>query len=122
MPEGLSYGAYFEQARAASRQGRTDDALALLDKALSVQANGEDALLLKAKLLRDKKRTNDALALVNQYLKARPYSVDGWRQKGLVHFDLGEVDKAKKALDKALTLAAPGSADAESIRALLDSM
>ena len=122
VAEGLSYGAYYEQARAAARQGRNEDALALLDRALGVQPNGEDALLLKAKILRDKKRSSDALTLVNQYLKGRPYSVDGWRQKGLVHFDLGEVDKAKIALGKALTLAPPGSADAEAIRALLDSM
>jgi CheY-like chemotaxis protein len=118
----LAAKGYADLVRAARRlrRARPDEALAMLDRALTENPGGGEALVLKAETLLDKGEMAQALAACNQALAADDGNAEAWRTKGKILL-ASDTAAAKSALQKYLELR-PDARDADDIRAALDTL
>jgi CheY-like chemotaxis protein len=118
VPKG--YKELIKQARKASRSGKYDDALALIEQALAESPGSSEALLLKADVLANKGDTREALAACNSAIAANAGNADAWKMKGKILMDSSPAE-ARAAFEKYLELR-PDARDADDIRAIIESL
>jgi Tfp pilus assembly protein PilF len=92
-------------------QARAPEALASVDKALSLQPASADTLNLKGAILRALNRPADALAAFAAALKHQPGNAEIWLNHSSVLGDLGCAEDALASVEKALKLS-PGHVEA----------
>ena len=85
------------------RQGLYEEADRAYTSALRLK-NGEKAWIKRAEALYAVGRWGAALQFVERYLLVFPQDPDGWRWKGKLLKETGEIEKAKEAYEKALSL------------------
>ncbi len=89
---------YFEAAKISVSQGRLDDALDELDRALIYGAHNQKALALKAAVLRKMGRGDEAMALCRQALKTDLFNYGCRFEMYLVTKDQGILDEMTERL------------------------
>jgi tetratricopeptide (TPR) repeat protein len=121
-PPGAEPTTYKELVREARKLRRTkpDVALRDIDRALDLEPKGGAALVLKAELLLDRNNTEAAMAVIDRAIADDGGNAEAWRARGKVLLGADNAG-AKAALQKYLELR-PGAADAEQIRATIDSL
>ena len=75
--------------------------IALADKALAIQPNHADALLLKANCMMQWRKFDQVPPIVEQVLKANPNHLDALSLMAAVNIRLGQADKAQPYIDRA---------------------
>jgi tetratricopeptide (TPR) repeat protein len=75
--------------------------IALADKALAIQPNHADALLLKANCMMQWRKFDQVPPIVEQVLKANPNHLDALSLMAAVNIRLGQPDKAQPYIDRA---------------------
>jgi hypothetical protein len=110
------YTQRYDEARAAHRRGRLDEALDKIDDALELKRTAR-ALELKADILVDMGDTGAALVLLDNAL-GMSSSAGLWKKKGWAHYKMRDYDAAKAAFTAYLEKA-PRARDAEMIRNLI---
>jgi tetratricopeptide (TPR) repeat protein len=107
-------------AQAYRAAGRTDEALAEAEKAMTLGASGPELLVLLGDLERDRGQTGSAL---NYYKQAAELSPGNWAvlyNLGLLYKDAGETELAMDALMRSLQMAPDTEADR--VQAAVDSL
>ena len=84
--------------------GRSDEAIATYDKALSLNPALADARIGRANIFRTVKRFDEAVADYETALKLNPGLAGAWLGRGNVSYDQKRYDEALAAYDKALAL------------------
>lgn len=112
-------GALAGLARLAVQQGRLDDGLALLDRALATHPGDIDSLHMKGDLLRMQGRNLQALPLYRQILALRPEHAQSHVDIASLQIQAGQYDAARAQLAAARKLA-PASLMLAYTQALLD--
>jgi hypothetical protein len=102
------------------RKSDPDGALALVDQILDASPTSGSALVLKAELLLDRDRTDAALAITDRAIQADERNADAWRTRGKILLG-SDTAGARSALQRYLELR-PSAADAEQIRAAIESL
>jgi CheY-like chemotaxis protein len=120
-PAAPDYKALVKQGRKALARGDRAGALAAADQALAENPNGSEALALKCELLYNQGDKTGGLELCDQAIAANGANADAWLNKGMIHFDLGQNDQAKRAFERYLELR-PNARDAQSVRDILQSL
>ncbi len=115
-----SYKALIKEARRMHRRRRYGEALALVDQAIA-ERRASRAYQLKADILMGKGDTKLALVAADRAVKIAPRSAKAWLTKGMLHYELKHYPKAKKALERYLTLK-PNAGNADTIRMLLEEL
>ncbi len=90
------------QAAAAADAGKSDEALALLTKALAKDPDQPDALRLRAVLHEAADRYRDALADATRLVELEPADAANYQRRGILHFKLGQVDASIRDFDRYL--------------------
>ncbi len=75
--------------------------IALADKALAIQPNNADALLLKADCMMQWRKFDQVPPIVEKVLKANPNHLDALSLMAAVNIRLGQADKAQPYIDRA---------------------
>jgi len=94
----------FQQAVAAYRQGRLDEAESLCRRALRSQAAHVGALHLLGVINLRKRNPAKAIEAFDRLLKLQPNSPDVLNNRAMALFDIGQKEKALASLDSALAL------------------
>jgi tetratricopeptide (TPR) repeat protein len=89
---------------ALTTAGRFSEALAPLDRALSLEPDNPNALTWKGGALVGLKRPEQALPLLEKSLSARPDGAVAWRFKGQALFGAGRYKEAAACFERALAL------------------
>jgi tetratricopeptide (TPR) repeat protein len=92
------------QARGFHQQGRLEEALASLDKALAVQPDHFEALYNRGILLWEMQRDQEALASLDKAIGLRPDHAATWNNRGNVLRKLKRSADALASFDQALAL------------------
>jgi len=108
-------------ARRAARRGKSDEALASVERLLAADPQNGAALALKADILLGKRQPRSALKVANAALDASSRIASAWLTKGMAHYELEEYADAKRALARYLELR-PRARNADEIRLLLDTL
>ncbi|HBR95153.1 MAG TPA: hypothetical protein DEA90_13410 [Opitutae bacterium] len=102
------------QARAMLDQGKSESALAAAERALSLEPENNEHVLLKALVLGNMQRRDEASALIQQVLEQAPAQSDDARAAnqllGLLRMAAGEWDQAAQAFNN-IYLADPSNAN-----------
>ena len=96
--------AAFQQAVAAYRQGRLDDAEALCRKTLKADARHVGALHLLGVIGLRRRKPADALKAFDRLLKTQPNNPELLNNRAMALYDVGRHDEALKSFDRALAL------------------
>jgi len=115
-----TFAMHFADAKTAAQEGRVEDALDAIDRALLI-SRGSRALVFKAKLLLDMEELSWALEIATEAVYTPPERATAWLTKGLVHYELDHAERARFALERYLDLA-PGGGHARRARQILDSL
>ncbi|MCJ9714278.1 tetratricopeptide repeat protein, partial [Bordetella hinzii] len=101
----MRYAAHMRQATLRARQGRIDDALALVDAA-GPQDDEERTLgvLTKAQILRDADRLDQAIALLAKADQALPDTVEIKYELAMLYERKGQIDLLEKLLRQVIAL------------------
>ncbi|OZI71698.1 tetratricopeptide repeat protein [Bordetella genomosp. 12] len=101
----MRYGAHMRQATLRARQGRIDEALALVDAA-GPQDDEERTLgvLTKAQILRDADRIDQAAALLIKADQAMPDTVEIKYELAMLQERRGQIDQLEKLLRQVIAL------------------
>ncbi|WP_428669812.1 tetratricopeptide repeat protein [Reyranella sp.] len=94
----------FQQAVAAYRQGRLDEAESLCRRTLRSQAAHVGALHLLGVINLRKRNPAKAIEAFDRLLKLQPNSPDVLNNRAMALFDIGQKEKALASLDSALAL------------------
>jgi CheY-like chemotaxis protein len=115
------YAALVEEGRTSLKRGRTRQAIAALEKAIAMNANGDDALALLARCHLDRNENDKAIAAANLALAANPKNADAHLVVGAAQQALGHNAEAKAEFQAYLKLAPKGefAADVTSILATM---
>lgn len=95
---------YLHKANAAAQFQKTDEAIDLLDKALEIDNENLDGLLLKAGILFNSMKFEESLDTINHVIDLYPENTDAITFKGFVHISLGDFEKAEESFKKALDI------------------
>lgn len=101
--EGDPAVAWFEVAKACLREGRSDEAIAALDKALHLRPAFPEALRVGAGLLRDRGALDAALRFLTEAIRLQPTYLDAIFDKGNLLHVAGLLDEALATFDAALS-------------------
>lgn len=107
-------------ARRAKRKGDRLEALQLVDDALAIRRSSS-ALVLKAEILLAVGDAAAALEVANEATRIASRRAQGWRVKGLAHYEQKDYAGARTAFTRYLELA-PKAKDADDVRAILESL
>ncbi|WP_437804870.1 tetratricopeptide repeat protein [Sorangium sp. So ce1078] len=102
--------AHREQARCDLAAGRLEAALGRVDRAILLDPDRDDGILLRAEILRRLGRTGDARLSLRALLVRRPWSADAWRALHAVALEAGDRAAADEAAGRLRELAARGAA------------
>jgi hypothetical protein len=116
-PRVSAHDHYLEQAARAFRAGRHQVALERVDRAIERRRSAA-AFRLRAEILLASGQAAAALEAADRAVDIAPRDADGWLTKGMVHYQLRQLDDARRALERTLALA-PDSPEADSVRLLL---
>jgi DNA-binding response OmpR family regulator/tetratricopeptide (TPR) repeat protein len=108
-------------AHRAHRAGAHEAALQHVDEALTLAPRSSLALSLKAEILMTLRRTAEAREPASRAVEFAPRRAPAWFTKGMVHYELGEREQAREALERYLQLR-PEGRHAGSIRLLLEDL
>ncbi len=101
----IQYSVRLRQAALRAQQGRTDEALALIDSAQPQDADEElQGLLAQAQLLRDAGRLDDAIALMSQADQANPDAVDVKYELAMLQERAGNVAEMERLLRQVIAI------------------
>ncbi|XXY50329.1 tetratricopeptide repeat protein [Sorangium sp. So ce269] len=89
--------AHREQARCDLSAGRLEPALAHAERAILLDPDRDEGILLRAEILRRLGRTDDARLALRALLVRRPWSVDAWRALHAVALAVGDRASAEQA-------------------------
>jgi lipoprotein NlpI len=92
------------QARTALSKGQTDQALAHLTKAISLDPKGTPAYLFRAAVYESQGRNTDALADLNKAIELEPKLADAYDRRGSVQFKLGRFQESLADFDKFIAI------------------
>jgi putative PEP-CTERM system TPR-repeat lipoprotein len=106
-------------ARIAAMERDFDGALVMVERALAVNQEHEDALMLMGDLLRVKGKPDGARAAYSQAIKANPFNVAARINRASMLIAENKLDAAAKEVDEA-KLIQPGNLMAVYMQALLD--
>ena len=95
---------YLHKANAAAQFQKTDEAIDLLDKALEIDNESLDGLLLKAGILFNSMKFEESLDTIKHVIDLYPENTDAITFKGFVHISLGDFEKAEESFKKALDI------------------
>ncbi|MEO7095888.1 MAG: tetratricopeptide repeat protein, partial [Polyangiales bacterium] len=90
--------------RAYLSLGKPDDAISMLRRAVSVDANRRDAHQPLAETLRARGRGADAVQSYQEVVRLAPDDADAWRALGDLHLELAQPREAAVALEKTIAL------------------
>jgi hypothetical protein len=108
------------EARKLRRRRKPDEALVLVDRAISVRQSSA-AYALRADLLLSLGDKPGALDAASRAVELAPRSASAWRSKGTVLYDLEHYSAARAAFERYLEIS-PSARDGAEIRTLIDSM
>ncbi|WP_437604060.1 hypothetical protein WMF28_21015 [Sorangium sp. So ce590] len=97
--------AHREQARCDLAAGRLLAALGRVDRAILLDPDRDDGILLRAEILRQLGRTEDARLSLRALLVRRPWSADAWRELRAVALGAGDRAAAEEAARRLRELA-----------------
>lgn len=103
-PSPRSYLGWLGLGFAAMIAGRTDQALSLLDEAVTAAPQNVEILRWKGSALTQMKRADDALAIYDRAIALDPGSVEAHHDRGVALAMLREFGAAVEAFDRALAL------------------
>lgn len=106
MADPTSKTVYYNRAATLREMERYDEALADLDKALSLGFEPREVELQKAEVLLDKGDFKTALSTVDHALDMAPDNAFSWNVRGLIHLRLRQFPDAVKDFNKAVGLGA----------------
>lgn len=93
-----------KQAALALERGKADEALRLVNKALTSEPDRPDALLLRGKIHDRLGKNKDALADFTKSLRLDKKPIDAYHQRGCTHFKLGLFQQSLLDFDRYLDL------------------
>ncbi|WP_437738450.1 tetratricopeptide repeat protein [Sorangium sp. So ce1335] len=102
--------AHREHARCDLAAGRLEAALGRVERAILLDPDRDDGLLLRAEILRRLGRTDDARRGLRALLVRRPRSVDAWRALHAIALESGDRVSAEQAARRLRELVPPGGA------------
>ncbi|WP_438030877.1 tetratricopeptide repeat protein [Sorangium sp. So ce233] len=102
--------AHREHARCDLSAGRLEAALGRVERAIQLDPERDDGLLLRAEILRRLGRTDDARRALRALLVRRPRSADAWRALHATAVVSGDRASAEQAARRLRELAPPGVA------------
>lgn len=112
--------ALIDQARAAQRAGKLEQALALAEQAVSLRRSAR-TYRARAEIELDQGNRRAALASLDEAVGLAPSWSSLWKSKGMLHWELTEYKEAKRALARYLDLK-PDARDADEIRAIISGL
>jgi Flp pilus assembly protein TadD len=115
------YATLLGQARDLYDRGDLKKATTLLEQAVAVNANGDEALVLLANCHLDRGALDKAVASAQLATSANPQNAEAWLVVGAVHQQREKFADARSAYEKYLKLAPKGRYAGE-IRTILGSM
>jgi hypothetical protein len=115
------YAALLSEGRALYTKGQTKKALAVLERAVSVKADGDEALVLLANCHLDRGANQKALQAASMAATANPNNADAYLVIGTVQQSLEHVAEARTAYQTYLKLAPKGQYASE-VRSILSSL
>jgi Flp pilus assembly protein TadD len=115
------YRTLVDEGRALYKRGQAKKAIASLEKAVTLKADGDEALVLLANCHLDRGAVQKALAAANLAVAANTQNADAYLVIGAVQQQLEHVPEAKSAYQTYLKLAPKGPFAGE-IRSILTSL
>jgi lipoprotein NlpI len=97
-------------AEAAWAKGKTDDALALADKAVGLDDKNPRAYLLRGSLYEARREHTEAIADFDKVIALDPKAAEAYDRRGSEHFKLGHFKESLADFDRSLELRPEGRA------------
>ncbi len=95
---------YLYKANGAVQFEKHDEAIELIEKALEIDRENLDALLLKSAILFNLMKFEVALDVISKVIELYPENTDALTFKGFVHLSLGDFKKAEDSFKAALDI------------------
>jgi tetratricopeptide (TPR) repeat protein len=106
---------HFDKGADCARQGEPEKAIALLDKALTLEPANDMLWVLRGSLLYDLRRYDEAVDSHDRAIAIKPDYAVAWYNRGIALFRLARYPDALASFDRALELN-PEYADAKKRR------
>jgi len=100
--EPMTAGEYIRRSRMYNANGEIDLAMADLDKALWLEPNNPDLLMLRFELLDG--NLDNPLANLNEALRLNPDNADAFYRRGIIYGNRGDYEKAIADFDRVINL------------------
>lgn len=98
-----SYDEFLQAAETARNANRSDEAIVLFRRALSLQPESEEALWYLATVHYEKQQYAEARDVLRQFMTLRSDAAPGWALLGLCEFQLREYPRALVHLQRAMS-------------------
>ncbi|WP_295722536.1 hypothetical protein [uncultured Methanobrevibacter sp.] len=95
---------YLYKANGAAQFEKYDEAIDFIDKALEIDEENLDGLLLKSAILFNQMKFEMALDSINRVIDLYPENIDALTFKGFVHLSLGDFESAENSFKNALEI------------------
>ncbi len=95
---------YLYKANGAAQFEKNDEAIEFIDKALEIDEENLDGLLLKSAILFNQMKFEMALDVINKVIDLYPENTDALTFKGFVHLSLADFESAENSFKKALEI------------------
>lgn len=98
------FSAYLLRGQLLLNIGNLSGAMADVDILLEKIPHNEDVLLLAARVAKSKNKLSDALNYYTRLIETNPFSVEGYRERGSVKYELGDKEGAETDARAALDI------------------
>ena len=115
------YARLVKEAGVLASRGRAAKAIPVLEKALTLRPDGDDALIALANAVLEQGQAERALGYASRAIAANVQNADAWLAKGTIEQQLNHTEAAKEAYHQYLRLA-PRGRYATDIRHILQSL
>lgn len=98
------FSAYLLRGQILLKMGDLSGVAADVDILLEKIPDNEDVLLLAARVAKSKNKLSDALNYYNQLIDTNPFSIEGYRERGSIKYELGDKEGAEADARAALEI------------------
>ncbi len=102
--EPVAFEELLGQARAAFASGKTNESLALMNRAIAAGPEQPGGYFLRGRFYEENGQPAKAIADFDQVIKLDPHSPDAWQHRGGEQFKLGHIKESLADFDKFIEL------------------